>query len=99
MTIKRDSFDVPHIFGKTRDDVTWGSGWVLAEDRSLLLSQARYDSRVAAVDVPGVSALGLVSNLETFKPSAQTERELGRQTGALLAKATPSTVGSCQVTA
>jgi acyl-homoserine lactone acylase PvdQ len=86
VTIKRDPFDVPHIFGVTRDDVTWGSGWVLAEDRGLLLQQARYDSLVAAVDAPGISALGLVSNLETFKPSAQTEREVSKQTGALLAK-------------
>ena len=29
----------------TRDDVTWGAGWVEAEDRSLLLSEARYDAR------------------------------------------------------
>jgi acyl-homoserine lactone acylase PvdQ len=86
VTIKRDEFNVAHIFGKTRDDVTWGSGWVLAEDRGLLLQQARYDSLVAAVDAPGVSALGLVSNLQNFKPSGQTEREVAKQTGALLAK-------------
>jgi acyl-homoserine lactone acylase PvdQ len=86
VTIRRDSFDVPHVFGTTRDDVTWGAGWVLAEDRGLLLQQARYDSLVAAVDAPGVSALGLVSNLETFKPSAQAEREVSKQTRALLEK-------------
>jgi acyl-homoserine lactone acylase PvdQ len=83
VTILRDSFDVPHIYGTTRDDVTWGAGWVVAEDRGLLLEQARYDSRVAAIDAPGVDALGLVSNLEDFKPSAQTERELANQTGSL----------------
>jgi acyl-homoserine lactone acylase PvdQ len=86
VTIRRDSFDVPHIFGKTRDDVTWASGWVLAEDRGLLLEQARYDSRVAAIDVPGVSAIGLVSNLETFEPSAQTEREVSKQGNVLLSR-------------
>jgi hypothetical protein len=43
VTLLRDSFDVPHIYGKTRDDVTWGAGWVIAEDRGLLLSQARGD--------------------------------------------------------
>ncbi len=86
VTIKRDQFNVAHIFGATRDDVTWGSGWVLAEDRGLLLQQARYDSLVAAVDAPGVSALGLISNLESFTPSAQTEREVSKQTDALLAK-------------
>ena len=85
VTITRDGYDVPHICGETRDDVTWGAGWVLAEDRGLLLQQARYDSLVAAIDAPGVSALGLVSNLENFKPSAQTENEVAKQTDVLLA--------------
>ncbi len=85
VTITRDGYDVPHIVGKTHDDVTWGAGWVLAEDRGLLLNQARYDSLVAAIDAPGVSALGLVSNLESFKPTAQTENEVAKQTNVLLA--------------
>ncbi len=83
--IVRDRFDVPHIYGRTRDDVTWGAGWVIAEDRGLLLQQARYDSLVAAIDAPGLSAIKLISNLETFTPSAQTIREVDKQTGALLA--------------
>jgi acyl-homoserine lactone acylase PvdQ len=85
VTIRRDPYDVPQIIGKTRDDVTWGAGWVEAEDRGLLLQQARYDSLVAAVDAPGLSALNLVSSLETFKPSAQTERVVARQTNVLRA--------------
>src|SRR5581483_298562 len=85
ITILRDSFDVPHIYGVTRDDVTWAAGWVVAEDRGLLLQQARYDARVAAIDLPGESALGLVSSLQSFKPSAQTEHEVAKQTGQLLA--------------
>jgi acyl-homoserine lactone acylase PvdQ len=85
VTILRDSYDVPHVYGVTHDDVTWGAGWVLAEDRGLLIQQARYDSLVAAIDAPGVSALGLVSNLENFTPSAQTEREVAKQTNVLLA--------------
>lgn len=85
VTITRDGFDVPHIHGVTRDDVTWGAGWVIAEDRGLLLIQARYDSLVAAIDAPGLSALGLVSNLQSFTPSAQTVNEVSKQTGALVA--------------
>jgi len=71
----RDSFNVPHIYGKTNDDVTWGSGWALAEDRELLLEQARYNARVAVVDAPGETAIDLIVGLKTFQPSAQTERE------------------------
>jgi len=86
VTVLRDAFHVPHIYGVTRDDVTWGAGWVIAEDRGLLLQEARYDSLVAAIDAPGVSALGLVAGLKSFKPSARTEAEVSKQTGALLAQ-------------
>lgn len=84
--ILRDRFNVPHITGVTNDDVTWAAGWVVAEDRGLLLDQARFNSRVAAVDVPGVSALGLISGLKSFTPSAQTEREVAKQTKVLTSK-------------
>ncbi len=83
--IVRDAYNVPHIHGQTRDDVTWGAGWVVAEDRSLLLNEARYVSLLAAVDAPGVSAIGLIGGLANFKPTAQTEREVSKQTGVLLA--------------
>ncbi len=84
VTIIRDRFDVPHIYGKTYDDLTWAAGWVLAEDRGLLIQEARYVSLVAAIDAPGLSAINLVANVAGFKPSAQTEREVAKQTGALL---------------
>ena len=83
VTIKIDPYDVPQIIGKTRDDVTWGAGWIEAQDRGTLMEEARGDATVAAIDAPGLSALGLVANLETFQPSAQTERVLARQTGVL----------------
>ena len=79
----RDKFNVPHIYGKTNDDVTWGAGWALAEDRELLLEQARFNARVAVLDVPGMSALGLITQLKSFQPSAQGERELRKEVGKL----------------
>jgi acyl-homoserine lactone acylase PvdQ len=85
VTIRRDPYHVPQIIGKTRDDVTWGAGWVLAQDRGLLIQQARYDSLVAAIDAPGLSALNLVASLQNFQPSAQTERVVARQTNVLRA--------------
>jgi acyl-homoserine lactone acylase PvdQ len=83
--IVRDAYHIPHVFGKTRDDVTWGAGWVEAEDRGLLLQQARYNSLVAAIDAPGLSALGLIAGLQNFQPSKQTLNEVDKQTNALLA--------------
>ncbi len=53
------------------------------EDRHLLIDQARGDARIAALDVPGLDAFGLVKGLKTFVPSAQTEAIVARQTKAL----------------
>jgi acyl-homoserine lactone acylase PvdQ len=79
----RDRFDVPHITARSHDGLTWAAGWVVAEDRALLLQQARYNSRVAAIDAPNMNAIDLVARLRSFEPSRQTEREVSRQTGAL----------------
>lgn len=81
--IVRDRFSVPHITASTYEGGIWAAGWVMAADRGLLLQQARYNSRVAAIDVPGLPALPLISGLRSFVPSAQTEAVLARQTGVL----------------
>src|SRR3954452_7777306 len=84
VTIVRDSFNVPHITGKTRDDVTWAAGWVLEEDRGLLLAQGRYPARMAALDAPGIDAFGLVTGLKQVTVTKQADKIIGRaQTGAL----------------
>jgi acyl-homoserine lactone acylase PvdQ len=79
LRIVRDRFNVPHIYGATNDHVTWGAGWATAQDRQLLLEQARDNARVAVVDVPGLDAISLIVGLKSFKPSRQTERELSKE--------------------
>ena len=81
----RDKYGVPHITAQTRDALTFATGWVIATDRGLLLQQARYNSRVAAIDAPGISAIVLTSSLGNFRPTAATEREVAKQTGVLRA--------------
>jgi acyl-homoserine lactone acylase PvdQ len=85
VTIKRDKYQVPHVIATTYNGGIWAAGWIAAEDRGLLLDQARYNARVAAIDVPGLSAIGLVSGLQSFVPSARTEAALAKQTDALKA--------------
>ena len=53
VTIIRDKFNVPHVNATTYDGGIWAAGWIAAEDRGLLLQQARYNARVAAIDAPG----------------------------------------------
>jgi acyl-homoserine lactone acylase PvdQ len=83
VTLYRDAYHVPYVYGVTRDDVTWGAGWVVAEDRGLLLGEARYIARLAAIDAPGQSAIGLIGNLASFTPTQQTENAVAKQTSQL----------------
>jgi acyl-homoserine lactone acylase PvdQ len=83
VTITRDSFDVPHVTAATHDGGVWAAGWIAAEDRGLLLAQARYDARVAAIDAPGLDAVGLISSLQSFTPSQATENVVAKQAQVL----------------
>ncbi len=71
------------MYANTYAGGIWAAGWIAAEDRGLLLQQARYNARVAAIDAPGLSALDLISGLRSFTPSAQTENEVAKQTQVL----------------
>ncbi|HEY7268068.1 MAG TPA: penicillin acylase family protein [Solirubrobacterales bacterium] len=83
VTLLRDRFNIPHVYASTRAAGIQTAGWILAEDRSLLLEQARYNARVAVIDAPGLSAIGLTAGLQSFKPSAQTEAFTSTETKAL----------------
>jgi acyl-homoserine lactone acylase PvdQ len=83
LTILRDRFDVPHVYGRTRDEVMFGAGWVAVEDRGLLMEEARGPARVAALDVPGLDGFKLLTSLRTFIPSAQTEAFIHAQVRVL----------------
>src|SRR3954451_1213518 len=85
----RDRYNVPHITGVKRDDVTWAMGWVLEEDRGLLLAQGRYAARLAAVDAPNVDSFGLVKGLKTVRPSSQINRIIRRNGMRALRSAGP----------
>jgi acyl-homoserine lactone acylase PvdQ len=85
ITIFRDVYNVPYIYAKTDADLTWAAGWVEAEDQGLLLGEARYLGRIAAIDAPGQNVIGLIGNLASFAPTKQTENEVAKQTQALQA--------------
>ncbi len=79
-----DEYGVPHIYGQTRADVAFGAGWVTARDRGLLLQVGRYPARVAVADVPNVDAFSLVTGLQTFVPSVETEALVSKQVQLLI---------------
>ena len=83
LQILRDSHDIPHIYGRTRDDVMFGSGWVAAEDRGLLLLEGLGPAYLATLDAPGINPFGLVTSARSFTPSAETIRFVARQENVL----------------
>jgi acyl-homoserine lactone acylase PvdQ len=83
LRIQRDRFNVPHVFGRTRADVMFGSGWVMAEDRGLLMQFGRGPARIAALDVPGIDAFRLVITAQTFIPTRAADNFVARQAGVL----------------
>ncbi len=79
VTIDRDAYDVPHIYGKTRADTEFGAGWATAEDRGVDLQLLRGPARISALDVPGYDAFSVALSARQFVPSAQTEAFLSAQ--------------------
>jgi acyl-homoserine lactone acylase PvdQ len=84
--ILRDSFDVPHVFGKTESAVFYGAGYAAAEDRGVLMELARYPGRLACIDAPGYDAFGVALSGKQFQPSAATENLLAQEIGFLTGK-------------
>ncbi len=85
LKIVRDGFGVPHVTGKTAEDVAYGAGWVTAQDRGILLELIRGPARIAALDVPGLDPISLALSGKSFVPSAQTEAFIAAQVDALKA--------------
>jgi acyl-homoserine lactone acylase PvdQ len=81
-----DKDDIPHIFGATRGDVMFGSGWVAAQYRGLLLRLGLGPAYAAALSIPGVSSFELLLTARSFKPSAQAIAYVSEQKKVLLEK-------------
>jgi len=84
LEIWRDGHDIPHIFGATRGDVMFGSGWVAAQDRGLLLRLGLGPAYAAALGVPGINAFELLLTGRSFTPSVQAINYVSEQKKVLL---------------
>ncbi len=84
LEIWRDKYDIPHIFGASRAEVMYGSGWVAAQDRGLLLRLGLGPAYAAALSVPGLNAFELLLSGRSFTPSAQAIKFVEEQKNVLL---------------
>jgi acyl-homoserine lactone acylase PvdQ len=87
--IKRDNYGVPHIYSDTDAGAIFGSGYVVAQDRNLLLDQLRFNGVAALIDIPGVTAIQLGLGLYSYKPTSTVLKQAtSLQTKAILAQGT-----------
>ena len=86
LVIKRDKNDIPHVYGQTRDEVMFGSGYIAAEDRGLILALGLGPAYAATLDIPGINPFELLLTGRSFTPSAQTVNFVAEQKSSLLEK-------------
>ena len=84
VTIVRDKFNVPHVTGKTHDDVTGRSAGSSRRTAGCCSRRARYPARFAALDAPDINAFGLVIGLKQFTPTKQVDQIIERNGDAAL---------------
>lgn len=84
LQILYDAYGIPHIYGQTRADVSFGAGWVTARDRGLLVQIGRGPARVAVADVPNIDAFSLVTSIQSFTPSPAAEALVTAQIALLI---------------
>lgn len=79
LTIVRDGFDVPHIYGDTAADVFFGTGYVTGEDRLFLTDVLRHVGRGRLSEFLGASEDNLALDRDIALVAGYTEEELQLQ--------------------
>ena len=86
LEIKRDHFGIPHVFGETRPEVMFGSGWIASKDRGILLALGLGPAFAAAIEPPGLNPFELLLTGRQFTPSAQGYKYVAEQEKVLIEK-------------
>ncbi len=80
VTVLRDAgFGVPHVYGATRSDVMFGTGYVSAEDRLFMMDTLRHVGRGRVSEFLGASEANLALDRAAYATTGYTEEELQAQ--------------------
>jgi acyl-homoserine lactone acylase PvdQ len=81
VTIVRDSYNVPHVYGATRSDTVFGAGWASAQDRMFFMDVLRHTGRGRLSELIGAGEndATIEMDAEQLKLADYTEAELQRQ--------------------
>lgn len=76
VTVLRDTFGVPHVYGTTAEDTMFGVGYVSAEDRLFMMDVLRHLGRGRLSELLGASEANLEADRAQRKLADYTEEEL-----------------------
>jgi acyl-homoserine lactone acylase PvdQ len=79
LTIVRDQYDVPHIYGQTRQEVMFGTGYAGAEDRLFLMDVLRHTARAQLAAFAGGSPSNRAMDETQWSIAPYTEQDLQSQ--------------------
>jgi acyl-homoserine lactone acylase PvdQ len=79
LTIVRDQYDVPHIYGDTRAEVTFGTGYAAAEDRLFLIDVLRHTAEAQLASFVGGSASNRAMDETQWGIAPYTQADLQEQ--------------------
>ena len=79
VTVLRDKFGVPHVYGKTYNDVAFGAGYVGTEDRMFLQDALRHVGAARATEFLGPSEANIAMDRDQLLAAAYTEEEAEQQ--------------------
>src|SRR4051794_33166338 len=79
VTIVRDRFGVPHIYGATRDGAEFGIGYATAEDRLFFLDVFRHLGRAQLSSFAGGAPANRELDQQIWNVAPYTEEDLQRQ--------------------
>ncbi|MFL5823368.1 MAG: penicillin acylase family protein [Solirubrobacteraceae bacterium] len=79
LTIVRDQYDVPHIYGKTRSQAEFGAGYVAAEDRLFMIDVLRHVARAQLSSFVGGSPSNRAMDEGQWEIAPYTEADLRYQ--------------------
>ncbi|MGH2735258.1 MAG: penicillin acylase family protein [Actinomycetota bacterium] len=76
VTVRRDGYGVPHVYGATRSDTMFGAGYVTAEDRLFMIDTLRHVGRGRTSEFLGASEANLAMDRASYLAAGYTEDEL-----------------------
>ena len=86
LTIVRDTYDVPHVYGDSAADVFYGAGYVNGEDRLFLTDVLRHVGRGRLAEFLGASDSNLAMDRSIARVAGYSEAELQLQFDLLAPK-------------